>query len=52
MAQICLEFKNKDFQVLFLSVKDLRNYFDVGINDVVTAYEKIIGENLSVKNRY
>ena len=51
MAQICSEFKKKDFRVLFLSVEDLRNYFDVGINEIMSAYEKIIGENLeSVKN--
>ncbi len=50
MAQICSEFKKKDFQVLFLSVEDLRNYFDVGINEIISAYEKIIGEDLeSVK---
>ncbi|PIU14413.1 hypothetical protein COT20_02775 [bacterium (Candidatus Gribaldobacteria) CG08_land_8_20_14_0_20_39_15] len=50
MAQVCSEFKKKDSQVLFLSVEDLRNYFDVGINEIISAYEKIIGENLeSVK---
>lgn len=50
MAQVCSEFKKKDSQVLFLSVEDLRNYFDVGINEIMSAYEKIIGENLeSVK---
>lgn len=50
MAQVCSEFKKKDFQVLFLSIEDLRNYFDVGINEIISAYEKIIGENLeSVK---
>ena len=46
MAQICLEFKNKGFHVFFLSVEDLRNYFDVSINEILSAYEKIIGENL------
>ncbi|MCX6761966.1 MAG: AAA family ATPase [Candidatus Moranbacteria bacterium] len=46
MAQICSEFKGKDVQVFFLSVEDLRNYFDVGINEIVSAYEKIIGEYL------
>jgi len=50
MAQVCSEFKKKDFQVFFLSIEDLRNYFDVGINEIISAYEKIIGENLeSVK---
>ena len=46
MAQVCSEFKKKDVQVFFLSVEDLRNYFDVGINEIVSAYEEIIGENL------
>ena len=50
MAQICSDFKKKDFQVFFLSVEDLRNYLEVGINEIISAYEKIIGENLeSVK---
>ncbi|MBU2541943.1 ATP-binding protein [Patescibacteria group bacterium] len=46
MAQICSEFKKKDAQVFFLSVEDLRNYFDVDINEIISAYEKIIGEYL------
>ena len=50
IAQICWEFKQKGFQVFFLSVEDLRNYFDVSINEIISAYEKIIGEYLeSVK---
>lgn len=46
MAQICSNFKKQDVQVFFLSVEDLRNYFDVGINEITSAYEKIIGEYL------
>lgn len=46
MAQICSDFKNKDFHVFFLSVEDLRNYFDVSINEMISAFEKVIGENL------
>jgi len=50
MAQVCSDFKKKDFQVFFLSVEDLRNYLEVGINEIISAFEKIIGENLeSVK---
>ena len=50
MAQVCSDFKKKDFQVFFLSVEDLRNYLEVGINEIIFAFEKIIGENLeSVK---
>ncbi|MDO8512643.1 MAG: AAA family ATPase [bacterium] len=46
VAQVCSEFVKKDARVFFLSVEDLRNYFDVGINEIISAYEKIIGENL------
>ena len=46
LAQICSEFKKEDIQVLFLSVEDLRNYFEVGISEIVSTYETIIGENL------
>lgn len=46
MAQICSEFKKQNAQVFFISVEDLRNYFDVGINEIISAYEKIIGEYL------
>jgi predicted AAA+ superfamily ATPase len=50
MAQVCSEFKEKKRRVLFLSVEDVRNYFDIGINEILSAYEKIIGEDLeSVK---
>jgi len=46
MAQICSDFKKQEVQVFFLSVEDLRNYFEVGINEIISAYEKIIGEYL------
>jgi len=50
MAQVCQVFKEKKERVLFISVEDLKNYFDVGINEIISAYEEIIGENLeSVK---
>lgn len=46
VAQICAEFKNKGLNILFLSVEDAKNLFDVGINELLGAYEKILGENL------
>ncbi len=46
MAQICSQFKSRGSQVLFLSVEDMRNYYNVGVNEIVSSYEKIIGENL------
>lgn len=45
-AQVCSEFKNKNYRILFLSIEDVRNYFEVGVNEILSAYEKIIGENL------
>ncbi|KKP68471.1 MAG: hypothetical protein UR66_C0005G0018 [Candidatus Moranbacteria bacterium GW2011_GWE1_35_17] len=45
-AQVCSEFKNKNYRTLFLSIEDVRNYFDIGINEILSSYEKIIGENL------
>lgn len=50
MAQVCQELKMEDIQVLFLSIEDLKNYYEVDINQIISAYEEIIGENLeSVK---
>jgi len=49
MAQACSEFK-KNNTVLFLSVEEANNLFDVGISELMSAYEEILGENLeSVK---
>lgn len=50
MSQICTEYKAKGYEVLFLSVEDARNLFNVGISEIMTAYEEILGTNLeSVK---
>ena len=46
IAQICAEFKNQIENILFISVEDVRNLFDVGINEIIFAYEEILGENL------
>ncbi len=45
-AQICAEYKQKGYDVLFLSVEDARNLFDVGIADLLSAYESILDKNL------
>jgi len=51
IAQVASEFKNKDIKILFLSIEDARNLFNVGITEIIYAYEEIIGENLeSVKS--
>lgn len=49
MSQICTEYKN-NVRHLFVSVEDVKNLLDVGIAELMTAYEEILGENLeSVK---
>jgi predicted AAA+ superfamily ATPase len=45
MSQICTEYKNKA-EHLFLSIEDSKNLFDVGIAELMTAYEEILGEDL------
>lgn len=50
MSQVCSEYKDKDFEVLFLSVEDVRTLFDVGIAQIMAAYEEILATPLeSVK---
>ena len=50
MSQICAKYKAKGFEVLFLSVEDARNLFDVGIAQIMAAYEEILSTPLeSVK---
>lgn len=46
MAQVCSEFKHKGFQVFFLSIEDTKSFFDVGIYEILSAYENCIGENI------
>jgi len=46
MAQACAEFEKRGFKILFLSVEDAKNLFDIGIYELMSAYEEILGENL------
>jgi len=46
MAQICSEFKNKGNNILFLSIEDVKNYYNASINEIISAYEEIIGQDL------
>lgn len=46
MAQICSEFKKRGSKILFLSVEDANNLFDIGISELMSAYEYILGDNL------
>lgn len=45
MAQVCSHYKQK-YQVLFTSVEDVNSLFDMGIAELLAAYEDIIGTNL------
>lgn len=45
MAQICTEYKNK-VQTLFLSIEDAKNLFNIGITEIMSAYEDILGNDL------
>jgi len=50
MSQVCISYKSKINNILFLSIEDSKNLFDVGIAELMSAYEEILGENLeSVK---
>ena len=46
MAQLCSSYSGKVDNILFLSIDDAKNLFDAGINDIVSAFESIIGENI------
>lgn len=46
MAQLCTELKRKKVEAFFLSVEDLRNYFEAGVSEIALAYEQIIGGDL------
>ncbi|MDO8505417.1 MAG: AAA family ATPase [bacterium] len=50
MAQVGTEYKSKVGSILFLSIEDAHNLFDVGIAELMSAYEDILGNALeSVK---
>lgn len=48
MAQLCSELiiNNKDVKTLFLSLDEVKNLFNVGISEVIQAYEEILGKDL------
>lgn len=46
MAQVCAEYKSKGLNVLFLSVEDAHNLFEIGIAELMAAYENILGTDL------
>lgn len=46
MSQLCSKYKEKVKHSLFISVEEIKAFFDVGIHDVMMAYEEILGEHL------
>ncbi|HRY36276.1 MAG TPA: ATP-binding protein [Candidatus Magasanikbacteria bacterium] len=48
MAQICSDLivNKKNVKTLFLSLDEVKNLFNVGISEVMQAYEEILGEDL------
>lgn len=46
MAQLCAEYEKIVDHTLFLSIEDAKNLFDVGIAELMSAYEEILGVNL------
>ncbi len=46
VAQICTKFKAEIDNVLFISVEEVRGLFGVGIAEIMSAYESILGEYL------
>ncbi|OIO49672.1 MAG: hypothetical protein AUJ36_01825 [Parcubacteria group bacterium CG1_02_41_26] len=46
MAQVCVEYKKKIDNVLFLSIEDAKNLFGAGISELMSAYENILGNDL------
>ena len=46
MSQVCSKYKKENYEVLFLSVEDAKNLLDIGIAELMTAYEEILGYNL------
>ena len=51
LAQICSKYKKEGNEVLFLSVEDAKNLLDVGIAELMIAYESILGEELASVNK-
>lgn len=46
MAQICAAYSQKLENILFLSVEETVNLLNSGINDIISAFENIIGQSI------
>ncbi len=46
MAQMCALYSKKVENILFLSVEETKNLFNAGVNDIVSSFESVIGQNI------
>lgn len=46
MAQICSAYLNKLDNILFLSVEETKNLLNAGVNDIISVFEAVIGQNI------
>lgn len=46
MAQICAAYSGKVENILFLSVEEIENLLNAGVNDIILAFENILGQNI------
>lgn len=46
MAQMCVTYSKKVENILFLSVEETENLFNAGVNDIVSAFENVIGKSI------
>ncbi len=48
MAQVCSELKNRnrDLKILFISLDEIRDFFNVGLKEIFAAYEELMGFDL------
>jgi len=46
MAQICVAYSRKVENILFLSVEETENLLNAGVNDIIFAFENVIGQSI------
>ncbi len=46
MAQLCAEYQSKGIKVLFISIEEVKNLLGVGILELMSAFEEILGTPL------
>ncbi|MFW0837764.1 MAG: ATP-binding protein [Candidatus Komeilibacteria bacterium] len=46
MAQVCAAYSRKVEHILFLSVEETENLLSAGVNDIISAFENVIGQSI------